>query len=81
MPQVLAACTLQRDGDLFLHHIPDDVRRGFMGGYRFGQQVIRRKGIHRYSQVWFNTPSNLRLRLLRLKGRNVYKNLVLNQTV
>jgi hypothetical protein len=37
-----------RGGDLLPHQLTDDVRRGFTGGYRPGQKIIRGKGINRY---------------------------------
>jgi hypothetical protein len=36
-----------RGGYLFPHQFADDLRRGFVVGYSFSQQVIRRKRVNR----------------------------------
>jgi hypothetical protein len=37
MPKKTGDSALLLGGDLFLYHVADDVRRGFMAGYRFGK--------------------------------------------
>jgi hypothetical protein len=39
---------LRRGGYFPLNHAADNFGGGFMGGYRFSQQIIRRKRINRY---------------------------------
>jgi hypothetical protein len=39
-PVAAGAPALLPGGDLFPHHVADDVRRGFMAGCRFGKQIL-----------------------------------------